>query len=305
MTTFRADPASTEIYELGEGPVWDASANRILWVDILANRVLEGRLVGTTVEQTARHEFAGPVSAVVPSEDGSLLIAEKECLTIVSPSGEHRQGPRILPNGTTSRLNDGGCDPAGRFVVGTKSLVAGGDSEVLLRLEDDAALTTIDSDLTLSNGVAWSTDGSRLYSVDTLAQTVWIRDYDALSGMVGNRRALIRITDGFPDGLCIDTSDNLWLAVWGAGEVRAYSPDGQQLHTVRVAAPQVSSVAFVGEELDLLLITTAREDLDAEQLTRFPHSGRLFTIAVGATGLCTTPWSGFPQPNTDLASEST
>ena len=93
--------------------------------------------------------------------------------------------------------------------------------------------------------------------------------------------------------------------IYELGEGRAYSPDGQQLHTVRVAAPQVSSVAFVGEELDLLLITTAKEDLDAEQLTRFPHSGRLFTVAVGATGVCTTPWSGLPQPSTDLASEST
>ena len=89
----------------------------------------------------------------------------------------------------------------------------------------------------------------------------------------------------------MDTEGNLWVAIWGAGEVRRYAPDGTVLSTVHVDAPHSSSVAFVGERLDTLLVTTARKDLAAEQLERHPDSGRLFLARVDAVGVPTTPWS--------------
>ena len=74
--------------------------------------------------------------------------------------------------------------------------------------------------------------------------------------------------------------------------MRRYAPDGQLAGIVDVPAPHTSSVAFVGEDLDQLLITTAAVDLAAEQLAAFPDSGRLFLADVGVTGLPVTPWSG-------------
>ena len=90
----------------------------------------------------------------------------------------------------------------------------------------------------------------------------------------------------------MDTDGNLWVAIWGGGEVRCYAPGGEILATVGVAAPHTSSAAFVGESLDTLLISTARKDLSPEQLEEFPDSGRLFTARVAATGLPTVPWAG-------------
>ena len=94
-----------------------------------------------------------------------------------------------------------------------------------------------------------------------------------------------------PDGLCVDSRGYLWVAIWGAGEVRSFSPDGDLVAVVKVAAPHTSSVAFVGDSLDTLLITTASRDLDDAQRRRYPDAGRLFLAHVGATGTPVSPWS--------------
>ena len=188
------------------------------------------------------------------------------------------------------RLNDGACDPAGRFVVGTVALDDSQGEQLLVRVEDDGSVTVLDDDLTLANGLAWSVDGSLLYSVDTVPGVVWVRAYDAATGAVGPRREWLRIADEWPDGLCVDAQDHVWIAIWGAGQVRRYTPDGELVGIVDVSAPLTTSVAFVGDDLDVLLITTATPD--PERLAQYPDSGRHFLAHVGVTGLPVTAWAG-------------
>lgn len=296
MTTYSCAVASTERHTLAEGPVWVPDTESLLWVDVERGAVFEGRLRGDRVEETARHDFAGTVGAVARSDDGDLLVATRDHLMVQTAAGLRLLGPRVVPAGAASRTNDGACDPAGRFLIGTLSLAGPAGAQTLLRVEDDASLTTIDADLDLSNGLAWSPDGRLLYNIDTEPGVVWVRDYDAETGRIGDRTELIRITGGFPDGMCVDVRGHLWIAIWGGGEVRSFSPAGEHLDTVRVDAPHVSSVAFVGQALDLLLITTASRDLDAAQLARFPDAGRLFTARVGTTGAPCSSWSGSWKP---------
>lgn len=116
--------------------------------------------------------------------------------------------------------------------------------------------------LTLSNGLGWSPEGSVLYSVDTIPGIVFTRAYDPSTGACGESSVALAIDDGSPDGLCVDADGNLWIAIWGAGQV---------------------------------LITSTRNDLSPAQLARFPSSGHLFTVRVGISGLPTTPWAGPPR----------
>jgi sugar lactone lactonase YvrE len=92
--------------------------------------------------------------------------------------------------------------------------------------------------------------------------------------------------------MCADAHGNLWVAIWGAGQVRCYSPAGEQRAVVDVPAPNTTSVAFVGQSLDTLLITTASEQLSGTQLDRYPDSGRLFTARVEVSGVPVPPWTG-------------
>ena len=156
-------PATTEVFLLAEGPVWDAARNRLLWVDILAGSVWEGTLDDGQIQVARRHQFDGTVGAVTVADDGTLLVAGQENLVLLHPDGRREDGVRVVPPGQLRRLNDGSTDPAGRFLVGTLSMAAPSESEILVRLEPSGQLTELDNDLTLSNGLAWSSDGSRMY----------------------------------------------------------------------------------------------------------------------------------------------
>jgi sugar lactone lactonase YvrE len=291
-----AIPATTERFRLGEGPVWDAPRDRLLWVDIEGGAVLEGVLDAGAVTVTGRTGFDGMVGAVAVADDGTLLVAAQEHLVVVHPDGTREDGPRVVPAGERRRLNDGGTDPAGRFLVGTLSLAGPSEREVLVRLEADGRLTVLDDDLALSNGLAWSVDGRRMFSVDTLRGTVSVRDYDPGSGAAGPRRVHLRLEGGLPDGIAMDAADHLWVAVWGGAEVRRYAPDGALVERVATGAPNTSSVAFAGAELRVLVVTTATSELSQAQLLAHPDSGRVFTVPVDVPGLPVAPWRGPAGP---------
>jgi sugar lactone lactonase YvrE len=282
--------ASADVFGLAEGPLWDPPRRRVLWVDVDAGTVYAGELSGGQVLVRRSWQLDETVGAVVCSAVGDLLVAGTRALITVTKAGAVTGAAIMLE--LTRRLNDGGCDPAGNFLVGTLALDGAGGHETLVRVERDQTVTVLDDDLTLSNGLAWSADGALLYSVDSIPGTVWIRSYDAATGTTGPRREWLRVTDGIPDGICLDAEGHLWVAIWGAGQVRRFAPDGQLAGIVDVPAPHTSSVAFVGDGRDQLLITTATADLPAEQLAAFPDSGRLFLADVGATGIPVTPWSG-------------
>ena len=293
MRVFAATAASEEQYQLGEGPVWDAERERVLWVDIMAGAVYAGRLEDNLVRPDARLRFDEMVGAVVCAEDGRLLVAGQRRLYDVDLDWRCTVRTDVIPESKRSRLNDGACDPAGRFLVGSMALDARRGEECLYRLEEDGSLRVLDADLTLSNGLAWSPDGSVMYSTDTIPGVVWARAYDADRGDHGPRREVVRFEGGgSPDGLCADAEGNLWVAIWGGGEVRCYTPAGERLATVSVPAPHTTSVAFVGPERDTLLITTATDQLSAAQLDAYPLSGRLFLAHVGVAGLPVAAWAG-------------
>jgi sugar lactone lactonase YvrE len=292
MNSYDAVTASREIYGLGEGPFWDSHRQRVFWVDVNAGTVHIGDLRDDQVSPRKQLTFPGTVAAVVCSARGDLLVAGARNLHTVSVDGVITPWLELIQGDKVSRLNDGGCDPAGRFLVGSLALDDRQRCEVLSRIESSGLVTVIDDDLSLSNGLAWSPDGTLLYSVDTTPGLVWVRGYHPETGAIGKRREFLQVTGGFPDGVCVDVDGNLWIAIWGAGEVRCYSPSARHLATVAVAAPNTSSVAFVGRNLDTLLITTASEQLSDSQRAQYPDSGRLFTCRVGTIGLPVPPWSG-------------
>lgn len=304
MTTLRAWPAADDIHLLADGPVWDDEHWRLLWVDVEAGDVLTGELAAGRVRTTSRTHVDTTVGAVVPGANGRLLVAARETLTVLDRDGTATPLCRLLPTGSGRRLNDGACDPAGRFLVGTVDVATAegaplgpdGGTETLQRLEDDGTLTTLDGDLMLSNGIAWSPNGRVLYSTDTLAGVVHARDYDPATGATGPRRDLLQVDPGWPDGLRVDAAGNLWVAVWDRGQVQCYSTDGELLHVIDVPAPLTSGVAFAGPGLGTLVITTASVGLTPEQLARHRSSGRLFVVDVGGElgvrGLPATPWRG-------------
>ena len=292
LPRWTATVASRDAYDLAEGPVWDAPRDRVVWVDINAGHVHSGRLVGDRLRLEGTEAIGESVGAVSIAADGDMLVAGRFGTLVVAADGERTRLHSILDGIHDQRLNDGKCDPAGRFIVGSleRSYVPG--EEVLVRCEPDGSVTVIDDDLGLSNGLGWSPDQRTMYSIDSKPGTVWARPYDAVTGEIGPRRALVEIRDGTPDGMCVDAEGHLWVAIWGAGEVRRYTPDGVLAGFVEVASPNVTCPAFAGPDRDVMVITTATQDLTPAELAAWPDAGRIFVARVGCRGLPETPWAG-------------
>jgi sugar lactone lactonase YvrE len=279
---------------LSEGPVWDGIRERILWVDIMSGTVHSGRLrADGTIQAEERYDFPDTAGAVAVAERGELVVAGRHRLYFRSVDGVIRAGVELI-SGDERRFNDGKPDPRGRFVVGT----LGPGGELLMRVDGDE-VTVLDDDLTLSNGLAWSTDGGRFYSIDTWSKRIHVRDYDAATGATGRRELFARFEHGAPDGMTTDAEDHLWVAMWGEGCVLRISPAGRIVARIDVPAPHTSCVQFAGPELDTLVITTATEHLTAEQLRASPLSGRLFTARPGVRGNPPYLWNGrIPETTT-------
>ncbi|MGW5517529.1 SMP-30/gluconolactonase/LRE family protein [Nocardia africana] len=293
MTSIPARRATERCGTLAEGPVWDAGRERLLWVDIPAGIVHEGVLERDgSITAVRELTFSDPVGAVAVAKSGTLAVAAGETVLIIDPEGERRVFSRVLPPRCGRRINDAGTDPAGRLYLGSLRMDDSSDSELLARIEDDGAVTVIDDDLSLSNGIAWSPSGDRMYSVDSLRRTIYVREYDPGTGAAGPREVFLQGMDGIPDGICTDRDGGLWVAVWGAGQVRRYNAGAESDLVIDVPAPHVSSVAFAGSALCTLVITTARQDLGADRLEQFPASGALFTAVVGTSGVPVAPWRG-------------
>jgi len=162
----------------------------------------------------------------------------------------------------------------------------------LLCLAGDGKATVMLEGLTISNGIGWSPDYQWMYLIDSATGYLDRIAFDAPTGNLGERRTLVRVptTEGSLDGLAVDEDGCIWVAVWGAGEVRCFDSSGRQVRRVELPVSAVSSCAFGGSNLSTLFITSARYQEPAERLEREPLAGSVFAVDVGVRGMPVPPW---------------
>jgi sugar lactone lactonase YvrE len=272
--------------ELGEGSLWDVVTQRLYWVDIVQGRVM---IYDPVRDENTEYDVGQSVGTVVLTEGERLLLGVREGIASFDLRTRvldviHRPEPDLPGN----RLNDGKCDPAGRFVVG--SIVERGSpgTAALYALDPELRLRRLLSGVTISNGLVWSADGRYMYYIDTPTGLVQRYDYDLATGTLAHPRTVTKFQEheGAPDGMSIDADGALWVATWGGSGVWRVHPESGERHlAVSVPARNVTSCAFGGRDLNELYITTARAGLDAEALDREPDSGSLFRVAVDARGV--------------------
>ena len=271
---------------LGEGSIWHPKENKLYWIDI------EGKVLHIYDPATNKDQqflLGSRVGTVVPVKGGGALVALQNGIhKIDTKTGKLSFINNPLPDTNNLRFNDGKCDPSGRFWVGTMALDSRKKGGVLYRMDKDKTIRVILDSVTISNGIVWTADRKTMYYNDTPTGTIQAFDYDDNTGEISNRRVAVRIPrgGGGPDGMTIDADGNLWVALWGSGTVGKFDPrTGQLLQKVIVPAPNVSSCAFGGKNLETLYITTARVYMNEEKLKQFPLSGGLFSVKPGVHGV--------------------
>jgi sugar lactone lactonase YvrE len=277
--------STTEQMVLGEGARWDARRDELLRVDVAAGRVYRDRVDGAGGLHLVRtYEVPGTVGAITPIEgDEGWLLASNRGFAHLSEDGTLRRLADVAPEGV--RMNDGACDPQGRFWAGTKAhdnRVGGG---ALYRLGRDGNTELVLGGLTISNGLGWSPDGLTMYLADTVPRVIHAFAFDGEQGTISDGRVLATVTEGAgPDGLTVDAAGDLWVAIFGAGRVQRYSPDGELLEELLVPAEQTTSCAFAGPGLNRLYVTTATENWTDEQRRADPAAGLVYRLDTDATG---------------------
>lgn len=284
-------------YVQAESPRWDGRDGTLAWIDMATGAFHRGRFAdGRVIPETAvvvGAQIGAPVPLV--ADGAGWAVAVDRGLVHVSDAGV------VSPLATDvaragDYMNDGGADPFGRFWVGSQAMPR--DPHCSLWSFDSRGVPTERlSGVTVSNGLTFDRSGSTLYYIDTLPHRS-IEAFDvAADGGLSNRRTVCRVDGGNPDGMTIDQEGMLWVAVWDAGEVRRYSPEGALVEAIALPATRPTAVALVDR---LLVITTASVGLaqptDAD--------GALLGVEVEVGGSPALPWAGTP-PTPDAARAAT
>ena len=270
--------------EVAEGPVWDADSGCLIWVDIDREAV---HFFDPATGEDSVIPVGQSVGAVAARRSGGYVLALADGFGAVSVGGETTILAVVEDEVPENRMNDGKCDPGGRFFAGTMRRDFSGPEGTLYRLDPDLSVRTVLTDVWISNGLGWSPDGSRMYFIDSFAHRVDVFDYEVTTGTPTNRRTLVQVpaAEGNPDGMTVDTAGNLWVAFWGGWAARCFSPDGKLLAELPLPVANVTSCAFGGPDMADLYVTTASLGLTGEEREAQSHAGGLFRISPPTGGL--------------------
>ena len=267
-----------------EGPVWWPAWGGLRWVDMLAGDVLTLDAASGAV---GRQHVSDVVAALRPRHGGGFVAAVERGFALVGRDDDVRLlGDLWSDRGV--RMNEGGCDPDGRFYAGSMPYDGSPGRGSLYVLAPNGSVREVLGKVTISNGLAWSSDGSTAYYVDTATQQVDAFSYDAVAGL-HDRRLLftIPVDAGAPDGITVDAEGMIWVALSGGGAVRRYRTDGVLDGVVEVPVRRVTACTLGGPDLRELYITTSREGEDPE-----PEAGSVFRCRVGVPGLPAATFAG-------------
>jgi len=272
--------------QLGEGSFWDSKRKKLWFVDI------ERGEVHHFIPKSGQSGFfktGQKVGTLVPSfEKDEMVLGLQDGIYKSDLRGTQIQKIAVIQKmNSNQRLNDGKCDPNGLFWVGSLNMGPKSKDSHLFHLDESEKVVVKLDSVSISNGIVWSKDKKKMYYIDTPTRTIQSFDFDMITSEISNRRVVVHTPDslGWPDGMAIDDNDNLWIGMWGGFCVSIWSPKtGKMVGRVNVAAKNVTSCAFGGDNEKTLYITTAREGLKKEELEKYPLSGCLFKSEVGISG---------------------
>jgi len=264
---------------LVESPVWDVDAGVLWWTDITA-----GVLHRTTVDgRDEQVQVDPPLPSFQLCEGGGFVAALEDRVVVLEPDGDEVATLTTVQHAHDGmRFNEGKCDPFGAFVVGSMDDDEGAEDGVLYRVTSAGQVAVLADGFGTTNGLEWDDDGSVLYVTDTGDETIYRAPYGP-DGVTGD---LEPFTGGSAhDGLARDSRGEFWGAVFGEGVVVHLDAEGDLIEKIAFPVPQLTGIAFGGDDLRTLFVGSSREGMDEAQLAEHPLSGGLFALELDRPGL--------------------
>lgn len=266
------------VCELGEGPSYDPGTDTLFWFDIAGRRLLE-RQVET--ETRVVHSLPHMASAIATIDaNRQLLVTEIGLHVRDRRSGELELIQPIEADNAVTRSNDARVHPSGAFWVGTMGKNAERHAGAIYWYRQ-GELQLLYPDISISNSICFSPDGSIGYFTDTMKGLLFRVTCDPATGLPTGEPVVFvdhRNQPGGLDGSIVDADGNLWNARWGAAALDVYSPDGKLVETVGIPARQPSCPAFIGPQADRIAVTSAWEHMNDDERAADPDAGKTFVL---------------------------
>jgi len=289
MAEIVATPRAGLSLTLGEGPGWNETTGHLSCVDIFGKSIYVFSVKGQELELHRTIETPTEVGAALPLDDGSFISCERNGIFRIETDGRRTQVAPLPVLDSAFRCNDAKIGPDGRLWVGVMHDDATPGAGSLWAVDSTGASQCLLDGLTIPNGMDWWEDC--FWFVD--GPTPEIRQYRVGDGGLSGTGTFVE-TPTTPDGFTMDSEGNMWLAIWGGGQVVCLDQQGAIHHTVSVASPHTTSVCLVDHTL---VITSATLALEEDVLSAHPHAGDIFTATVPAQGR---PAFRHFQPSTPL-----
>lgn len=282
MRTHNATLLADTRCNLGEGIQWHAPTARVYWTDIFGNALWSCDENGAHLAKLPLH--AG-LCAFAFTDHGDVLAAFTDGLYWLNlDSGARTQIKPYQPETPNTRMNDGGLDRQGRFIVGGINEDGMQPTTPVWRVTPDG-VTTVLSDVGCANSIVFSPDGKTMYFADSAGTEVHAYDYDVATGTPTNKRPFANSLIGKPDGSAVDREGALWNARFGGGLVQRFLPDGTEHSRVSVPVPNVTCCCIGGRSMNRLFITTACLAMPPDQRAAMPKAGGLYACDLPVQGL--------------------
>ncbi|TVZ57339.1 sugar lactone lactonase YvrE [Lutibacter sp. Hel_I_33_5] len=271
---------------LGEGALWNYKTQKLYWVDIEGKKL---NIYNPKTKQNRVISTKSRIGTVVPfTKEEALIALEDGVYKMNINSGKNNLFIDMSEALPKSRLNDGKCDPSGRFWVGSMHLNQEKGKANLYTINSDSSFVKKIDSVTISNGIVWTSDKKTMYYIDTPTSQIKGYDYNNETGEISNPKIAVQIPTslGFPDGMTIDEENMLWVCMWNGNAVIRFNPKtGKIISKIEVPAHNITSCAFGGKNLDILYITSARLDMTDEELKKYPLAGSIFKVKTDVKGV--------------------
>lgn len=271
---------------LGEGALWNYKTQEFYWIDIVNKQF---HIYNPATKTNKSFEMPSQIGTVVPSTKNEAVVAlEDGIYTVNLIDGSLKMLSDVENKMTENRFNDGKCDPLGNLWIGSMHLKQSEPKASLYKVDSEGTATKMLGNITISNGIVWTSDSKTMYYIDTPTGNIRAFDYDISNGTISNERVAVVVPPslGYPDGMAIDEEDMVWVGLWNGNSVVRFNPNnGELLQKIEVPAHNVTACAFGGKNLDELYITTATVDMTEEEQKKYPLAGSIFKVKPGVKGV--------------------
>ena len=220
-------------------------------------------------------KMSGRVSCIAPLVSGGFIAAiENKLIKLDQFFNNLEVLTEVFPWDSNIRLNDGRADRGGNyFWVGSIFLPRNKKKAGLWRFSASGEIKKVVSNITTSNGLS----------------KIWQYDYDSSKGEISNKKLFFSTNkkQGRPDGACVDTKGFYWSACFDGGRIIRVSPDGILDKEIQVPMVKPTMIAFGGNEMKTLFITSYGQDLKVPD-SKSKECGRVISLQTNIKGISET-----------------